>query len=88
MYSLADFVDEESTRIRKDESYEKNYLIGKYGAIPALKSIDILGEEQVWQRKTRLSEMCLYTTVHELVGEIRSKTGDNENERFTETDNN
>lgn len=29
-------------RIRKDESYEKNYLIGKYGAIPALKSIDIL----------------------------------------------
>lgn len=30
MYSLADFVDEESTRIRKDESYEKNYLIGKY----------------------------------------------------------
>ena len=27
-------------RIRKDESYEKNYLIGKYGAIPTLKSID------------------------------------------------
>lgn len=25
----------------KDESYEKNYLIGKYGAIPTLKSIDI-----------------------------------------------
>lgn len=45
MYSLADFVDEEGTRIRKDESCEKNYLIGKYGAIPALKSIDILGEE-------------------------------------------
>ena len=28
-------------RIRKDESYEKNYLIGKYGAIPTLKSIDM-----------------------------------------------
>ena len=27
--------------IRKDEDYEKNYLIGKYGAIPTLKSIDI-----------------------------------------------
>ena len=27
--------------IRKDENYEKNYLIGKYGAIPTLKSIDI-----------------------------------------------
>ncbi len=33
LYSLADFVDEAGSRIRKDESYEKNYLIGKYGAI-------------------------------------------------------
>ena len=41
LYSLADFVDEDGSRIRKDESYEKNYLIGKYGAIPALKSIDV-----------------------------------------------
>lgn len=41
LYSLADFVDESGARIRKDESYEKNYLIGKYGAIPTLKSIDI-----------------------------------------------
>ena len=41
LYSLADFVDEDGSHIRKDESYEKNYLIGKYGAIPALKSIDI-----------------------------------------------
>lgn len=40
LYSLADFVDEDGTRIRKDESYEKNYLLGKYGAIPALKTID------------------------------------------------
>ena len=40
LYSLADFVDEDGSRIRKDESYEKNYLIGKYGAIPTLKSID------------------------------------------------
>ena len=45
LYSLADFVDEDGARIRKDESYEKNYLIGKYGAIPTLKSIDILKEE-------------------------------------------
>ena len=41
LYSLADFVDESGSRIRKDESYEKNYLIGKYGAIPTLKSIEI-----------------------------------------------
>lgn len=39
LYSLADFVDEDGTRIRKDESYEKNYLLGKYGAIPSLKTI-------------------------------------------------
>ncbi|MCI9127927.1 MAG: ATP-binding protein [Eubacterium sp.] len=45
LYSLADFVDEFGARIRKDESYEKNYLIGKYGAIPTLKSIDIFKEE-------------------------------------------
>ncbi|MDD3416022.1 MAG: ATP-binding protein [Lachnospiraceae bacterium] len=44
LYSLSDFVDEDGTRIRKDESYEKNYLIGKYGAIPTLKSIDIFKE--------------------------------------------
>lgn len=44
LYSLADFIDESGSRIRKDESYEKNYLIGKYGAIPTLKSIDIFKE--------------------------------------------
>ena len=42
--SLADFVDEDGSRIRKDESYEKNYLIGKYGAIPTLKNIHIIKE--------------------------------------------
>lgn len=45
LYSLADFVDEDGARIRKDESYEKNYLLGKYDAIPSLKSIDIFKEE-------------------------------------------
>lgn len=45
LYSLADFIDEDGSRIRKDESYEKNYLVGKYGAIPSLKNIDILKEE-------------------------------------------
>lgn len=45
MYSLADFVDSEGSRIRKDESYEKNYLLGKYGAIPALETISFLKED-------------------------------------------
>lgn len=39
LYSLVDFVNEEGSKIRKDESYEKNYLLGKYGAIPNLESI-------------------------------------------------
>lgn len=45
LYSLADFVDEDGSHIRKDESYEKNYLLGKYGAIPSLKSIDIFKDD-------------------------------------------
>ena len=44
LYSLADFIDEDGSRIRKDESYEKNYLLGKYGAIPSLKTIDFFNE--------------------------------------------
>ena len=44
LYSLADFVDEDGIKIRKDESYEKNYLLGKYGAIPTLKHFDMFRE--------------------------------------------
>ena len=44
LYSLADFIDEGGSRIRKDESYEKNYLLGKYGAIPSLKTIEFFKE--------------------------------------------
>lgn len=45
LYSLADFVDEDGSRIRKDENYEKNYLLGKYGAIPSLETIRLLEEK-------------------------------------------
>ena len=45
LYSLADFVDEDGVKIRKDENYEKNYLLGKYGAIPTLKYLDVFGED-------------------------------------------
>lgn len=34
MFSLADIVDEYGIGIRKDESFSKNYLAGKYGAVP------------------------------------------------------
>ena len=41
LYSLADFVDEDGVKIRKDENYEKNYLLGKYGAIPIMQNFDL-----------------------------------------------
>ncbi|MEG0270860.1 MAG: ATP-binding protein, partial [Clostridia bacterium] len=44
LYSLADFVDEDGIKIRKDENHEKNYLLGKYGAIPTMKYFDLFGE--------------------------------------------
>ena len=44
LYSLVDFISEDGAKIRKDESFEKNYLLGKYGAIPTLKAIDFLRE--------------------------------------------
>lgn len=44
LYSLADFVDEDGVKIRKDENYEKNYLLGKYGAIPVLSNFDMFKE--------------------------------------------
>ena len=55
---MADFVDEDGTRIRKDENYEKNYLIGKYGAIPTLKSIDIFKGEgwPEWDGEIRMAK--------------------------------
>ncbi len=45
LYSLADFVDEDGSKIRKDENYEKNYLLGKYGAIPTMKYFDMFKGE-------------------------------------------
>ena len=50
LYSLVDF-KENGFKIRKDESYEKNYLLGKYGAIPSMKMIDLLSEDSDVTRK-------------------------------------
>lgn len=44
LYSLVEFTDDNGVKIRKDENYEKNYLLGKYGAIPEMKSFGILKE--------------------------------------------
>ena len=45
LYSLAEFTDDDGTKIRKDENFEKNYLLGKYGAIPNLSYFDMFKGE-------------------------------------------
>jgi uncharacterized protein len=43
LYSLYDFKVNDR-RIREDESYQKNYVIGKYGAIPYIGVFDFIDE--------------------------------------------
>lgn len=40
LYSLSEVVDQDGNKIRKDENYEKNYMSGKYGAIPELSGVE------------------------------------------------
>ncbi len=42
LYSLVEFKDEDGNKVRRDEALAKNYLIGNYGAIPALKPMKML----------------------------------------------
>jgi len=39
LYSLVEYKDDEKGSVRKDSSYNKNYLQGKYGAIPYIDEI-------------------------------------------------
>ena len=43
LYSLAEYKKSSKT-VRKDASYSKNYLMGKYGAIPILDDFEELFE--------------------------------------------
>ena len=43
LYSLAEFEDKAGKKIRSDENYIKNYLVGKYGGIPQLEGLIIKG---------------------------------------------
>lgn len=47
LYSLAEFRDEDGNKVRRDEVLPKKYLTGSYGAIPALKPIDMLSGRNV-----------------------------------------
>lgn len=45
LYSLAEYKVGDK-KVRNDASYNKDYLSGKYGAIPILNSFDIIGENK------------------------------------------
>lgn len=42
LYPLSCCVDVDGVKIRKDENFEKNYLVGKYGAVPALHTYKVV----------------------------------------------
>lgn len=42
LYSLVEFKDEDGNKVRRNEALAKNYLTGNYGAIPALKPMNML----------------------------------------------
>ena len=44
LYSLAEFAEPDGVKIRKDANYERNYLLGRYGAIPRLEHITFTQE--------------------------------------------
>ena len=44
LYSVADFKDETGSKVRMNEALYKNYLVGNYGGIPALKPLGIMEE--------------------------------------------
>ena len=47
LYSLAEFRGEDGNKVRRDEALSKKYLTGSFGAIPALKPINMLAGRNV-----------------------------------------
>ncbi len=49
LYSLVEYREEDGTKVRKDRSFENDYIEGRYGAIPYIGDISKIIEE--WQEK-------------------------------------
>lgn len=49
LYSLVEYREEDGNKVRKDRSFENDYLKGRYGAIPMLGNLSKMIE--VWQEK-------------------------------------
>lgn len=47
LYSLADFKDEDGNKVCRDEDLAEKYMLGNYGAIPALKPMKMLREGDI-----------------------------------------
>lgn len=41
LYSLAEYKSDDDKKVRKDASYNKDYLLGKYGSVPVLRGYDM-----------------------------------------------
>ena len=56
LYSLSDYIIEDENgnakKVRNDATYNKDYLTGRYGAIPVLEEFDIIWEIKNIQEKT------------------------------------
>jgi AAA15 family ATPase/GTPase len=49
LYSLVEYKEEDGTKVRKDRSFEKDYIQGRYGAIPFIGNISKILQE--WHEK-------------------------------------
>jgi len=56
LYSLIEFRNEAGNKIRKDETFVKNYVTGKYGAVPKLRRFDFHVGEHVDEYRTQERE--------------------------------
>lgn len=45
LYSLVKYKAVDDKKVRKDASYNKDYLLGKYGSVPIIKDYDMLGSK-------------------------------------------
>ncbi|SNX53710.1 ATP-binding protein [Thermoanaerobacterium sp. RBIITD] len=50
LYSLVEYKLEDDSKVRNDATYYKDYLSGRYGAVPLLKEFDILGGQTSGER--------------------------------------
>ncbi len=50
LYSLAEFKDADNDKVRKDRSFYKDYMQGRYGAVPHIENFEYL-MNSTWQKR-------------------------------------